>query len=109
MSEEVKEESQLEDQNTIEVAVAQFFGMSNAISKSAISQKGFKRAFLYAAHKGLTEKGQAIKLKSDEEKKLAMAFGVMLDSRLIMMAHAAKNFKENQEQKEEDKGEEQNV
>ena len=108
-SEEVKEvleeqtNSEENDKKSLEIAIAQFFGACDSIGKYDISTKGFKRALLYSLNKGLTTRGDKIKLRNDDEKKVAMIIGIALDSRLIMMAHAIKNNKKEEGEEQDER------
>ena len=103
MSEEVKEESKLDDKKTKDIAIAQFFQSTDLASKSDISLKGFKRAFMYAFHLGISDKTNKIRLRNDEEKKLASIIGIALDSRVLLHAYKMKEqIKKNEEQQNEE-------
>ena len=68
----------------INEAVGLFFDADKAIANTGLSRGSLIRAMRFALHYGLTEKN--IKLKNEQEIRLALFIGTMLDSRLIMQA-----------------------
>lgn len=103
--EEIKDQKAF-DEKSLKIALSQFFQGCQGMYKYKASAKGILRAFDFAVNKGLTDRGQKIKLRNDVEKQLSMLFGIILDARLIMLSKAAKDEKlkedENQEQGEND-------
>jgi len=79
MSEEIKDENKI-----IEESVGMFFQADSQVAGTNMSRGSVIRAIRYALHNNLTDK--VIKLKNDEEKKLAFYFMLMLDNRMIMQA-----------------------
>lgn len=96
-----KQESDLDDEKTLQIALGQFFQATDRIKKSNVSTKGLLRSIQFAFHKGLTTRAEDVKLKSDGERQVAMLLGIMLDARLILLGRAYKNEQKRKQEQEQ--------
>jgi hypothetical protein len=92
MSEKTKKELEAEEKvnQAVDEAVGLFFDADRSLANTQLSRGSVIRAIRFAMHNGLTNK--QIKLKSDQEARLALFFGTMLDSRLLMQAKLKQTF-----------------
>ena len=92
MSEKTKKELEAEEKidSAVQEAVGLFFDADRSLANTNLSRGSVIRAIRFAMHNGLTNK--TIKLKSDQEARLALFLGTMLDSRLLMQAKLKQDF-----------------
>lgn len=85
-------------EEAVDEAVGLFFDADKAVANTSLTRGSLIRAMRFAMHHGLTEKN--IKLRGEQEIRLALFIGTMLDSRLIMQAKQKQDI-DNQTKNEE--------